>query len=198
MTLPGVRRALQRLLSPPCRFTCSACDFYALSGHTERSSMRMLPCFLPIPPLGARSPSRQAQPRESVPSGAVALELGAITPEEDPAWIEIPEWPSSLSPLAVSLPERTTRGADEIRPLSSHHAKMTRERPRRAMSPTSREWTRPLRRANRPHSPPGDAGDPHRWTGRHSQRPVASGQASRTFYPKSGGTSGRCCRVPSA
>ncbi len=30
----GVRRALQRLLTPPCRFPCTACAFYARSGYT--------------------------------------------------------------------------------------------------------------------------------------------------------------------
>jgi len=34
VTLPGVRRALQRLLVPPCRFACTACAFYARSGYT--------------------------------------------------------------------------------------------------------------------------------------------------------------------
>jgi hypothetical protein len=34
VTLPGVRRALQRLLSPPCRFACTACAFNARSGFT--------------------------------------------------------------------------------------------------------------------------------------------------------------------
>jgi hypothetical protein len=34
VTLPGVRRALQRLLTPPCRFACTACIFYARSGFT--------------------------------------------------------------------------------------------------------------------------------------------------------------------
>lgn len=85
------------------------------------------------PSLGSRPSSRQARPRERDSSGAVAPEPGAIACEEDPVLIDTPEWPSSLPPFAVPLPEGTTGGTAEIRPMISHRAKMTRKRPRRAV-----------------------------------------------------------------